>query len=60
MSEIARILDQLTRAHEGGAWHRPALREVLEGVTAETAVARPLPAAHRTWEIALLRKARPA
>jgi uncharacterized damage-inducible protein DinB len=53
MSEVTRILDQLTRAHEGGAWHGPALCEVLEGVTAEMAAARPLPAAHGIWEIVL-------
>jgi uncharacterized damage-inducible protein DinB len=53
MSEIRRILDQITRAHERMAWHGPALREVLDGVTAGTAAARPMPAAHSIWEIVL-------
>ena len=50
-SEAARIAEQLTRAYEGGAWHGPAVREVLAGVTAEAAAARPIPGAHSIWEI---------
>ena len=42
MSEIERILDQLKRAYEGNAWHGPSVREVLAGVTAAQAHARPL------------------
>jgi uncharacterized damage-inducible protein DinB len=53
MSEIARIADQLRRAHQGDAWHGPALREVLDGLTAARAAARPLPGAHTIWEIVL-------
>ena len=41
-SEAARIAEQLTRAYEGGAWHGPAVREVLAGVTADAAAARPV------------------
>ena len=52
MTEIERILDQLQRAYEGGAWHGPSVREVLNGVTAEQAAARPLPGAHTIWELA--------
>ena len=51
MTEIGRILDQLKRAYEGNAWHGPAVREVLAGVTAEQAHARPLPNAHSIWEL---------
>src|SRR6266446_10069546 len=51
MTEIDRILDQLKRAFEGNAWHGPSVREVLEGVTAEQAVARPLPGGHTIWEL---------
>jgi uncharacterized damage-inducible protein DinB len=51
MSEIERIDDQLRRAFESEAWHGPSVREVLEGVTAEKAAARPLPSAHSIWEI---------
>lgn len=51
MSEVSRIIDQLQRAYQGPAWHGPALSEVLAGVSAETAAARPLPQAHTIWEI---------
>ncbi|HYR75156.1 MAG TPA: DinB family protein [Pyrinomonadaceae bacterium] len=51
MTEIERILDQLKRAYEGGAWHGPAVREVLAGVTARQAHARPLQDAHSIWEL---------
>jgi len=53
MSEVARILDQLHRAYEGPAWHGPALREVLAGVTHATAAQRPIPDAHTIWELVL-------
>ncbi len=51
MSEVSRIIDQLQRAYQGPAWHGPALSQVLAGVSAETAAARPLPQAHTIWEI---------
>ena len=50
MSEVERIADQLKRAHEGGAWHGPALSELLRGVTAGQAAARPFEGAHSIWE----------
>jgi len=53
MSEAERIADQLRRAYEGGAWHGPAVREVLAGVTAAQAARRPLSDAHTIWEIVL-------
>ncbi len=52
-SEVARIADQLRRSFEGGAWHGPALLEVLEGVGAGQATARPIADAHSIWEIVL-------
>ena len=52
MTEIERILDQLKRAYEGNAWYGPSLREVLAGITAEQAHARPLHNAHSIWELA--------
>lgn len=51
MAEVERIVDQLKRAYEGKAWHGPAVREVLAGVTAEQAARRPLPDAHSIWEL---------
>lgn len=51
MTEIERIQDQLHRAHHGGAWHGPALNEVLADITAEQAIAHPIPNAHSIWEL---------
>jgi len=53
MKETDRIVDQLRRAYEGEAWHGPSVREVLEGVTASQASARPIASAHSIWEIVL-------
>jgi uncharacterized damage-inducible protein DinB len=53
MPETTRILDQIHRAYEGPAWHGPALREVLDGVTWQTAAQRPIPGAHTIWELVL-------
>lgn len=53
MSEVARIADQLQRSHGGGAWHGPALDELLADVTAAEAAARPVPGAHTIWQIVL-------
>lgn len=51
MTEIERIQDQLHRAHQGGAWHGPSLNELLADVTAEQAIAHPIPNAHSIWEL---------
>ena len=53
MSEVARIGSQLKRASEGGAWHGPALLELLADVSAAQAASRPLAGAHSIWEIVL-------
>ena len=51
MSEIARIVEQLRQAQEGGAWHGPSVNEALEGVGAAGAARRPIGAAHSIGEI---------
>jgi uncharacterized damage-inducible protein DinB len=51
MTEIERIDDQIKRAYSGQAWHGPSLQEVLKGVTAAQAAARPIASAHSIWEI---------
>ena len=51
MNEIDRIQDQLRRAFEGEAWHGPAVKEVLAGIDARVAAARPIAQAHSIWEI---------
>jgi len=53
MSESARIADQLRRAFDGDAWHGDSLFEILEGVTAAQAAARPIAHAHSIWELVL-------
>jgi uncharacterized damage-inducible protein DinB len=53
MSEIEFIVDQLKRAFDGEAWHGPALMEILDGVDAATATARPIHAGHNIWELVL-------
>ncbi len=53
MGEVTGIVDQLRRAFAGEAWHGPAVLEMLEGVTAALAAARPVHGAHSIWELAL-------
>lgn len=53
MDEREFLIDQVTRMLEGEAWHGPALMETLRGMSPELALARPVPAAHSTWEIVL-------
>ncbi len=47
------LADQISRAFRGESWHGPAVREVLEGVSAEDAAAYPIAGAHSIWEIVL-------
>jgi heme-degrading monooxygenase HmoA/uncharacterized damage-inducible protein DinB len=49
-SVLAREVETLVR---GEAWHGPTLEELLDGVTAGAASARPIPDAHTIWELAL-------
>jgi uncharacterized damage-inducible protein DinB len=53
MPEATRIADQLRRAFDGEAWHGDSLLEILEGVTAAQAAARPIAGAHTIWELVL-------
>lgn len=53
MTEVERIEDQLRRAFEGEAWYGDGLSEILAGVTAENAFARPVPQVHSIVEIVL-------
>ena len=53
VSNIVDIVDELQRIHEGDAWHGPALRELLFGLRAEQAAARPILNAHSIWELVL-------
>ena len=53
MSEIEQYADMLRRAFEGESWQGDSLSQLLEGVSAEQALARPLPQAHNIWEVVL-------
>jgi len=53
MSGTPRLADQIRRAFEGDAWHGDSIKELLTGVTAETAAAKPIKDAHSIWELAL-------
>lgn len=53
MSESARLADQMRRAFEGDAWHGDSVLEILSGVKAKTAAARPIKNAHTIWELVL-------
>jgi uncharacterized damage-inducible protein DinB len=52
-TEGERIADEIGRALQGDAWHGPSLNELLEGITSEDAIQRPIPAAHNIWELVL-------
>jgi DinB superfamily len=53
MNVSHRMKGELERAHYGEAWHGPALRVVLQGVTADMALVRPITGAHSIWEIVM-------
>lgn len=53
MSEKALIADELRRAYHGDAWHGDPLLQILEGVNAAKAAARPIKNAHSIWELVL-------
>ena len=53
MPECSRLADQIRRTFAGENWHDAPLLEILEGVTAEMAAARPIAKAHTIWEILL-------
>ncbi|HKQ76169.1 MAG TPA: DinB family protein [Blastocatellia bacterium] len=52
MTKAQTIVDDLRNIHDGDAWHGPSLKEILSGVTAQEAAAKPLANAHSIWELA--------
>ncbi|HET8644932.1 MAG TPA: hypothetical protein VFO85_05555, partial [Vicinamibacteria bacterium] len=50
MSEVGRIWDLLQRSFEGDVWHGPALRPLLQDITADQAARRPIAGARTIWE----------
>jgi uncharacterized damage-inducible protein DinB len=53
MTESFRIADQIRRAFEGDAWHGDSVLELVDGVNARTASAKPIQGAHSIWELFL-------
>ncbi len=53
MNEARLIADGITDTVSGPMWHGPALAQLLAGVTAAEAAARPVPGAHTIWELVL-------
>lgn len=51
MTDIERLLDQYDRVMHGNAWHGDAIWQILDGISAECAAARPVADAHSIWEI---------
>jgi heme-degrading monooxygenase HmoA len=52
-AEAAALAEELRTLVHGEPWHGPCLDELLAGVSAETAAARPIPRAHTILELAL-------
>ena len=53
MNEIFLIKDQLEKAFYGCAWHGPSVIEVLNGISSDKAIAKPINGAHSIWDIVL-------
>lgn len=51
MTRAEQLTDLLNRSFYKDAWYGPALMELLEGISAEQATARPIAAAHSIWEL---------
>ena len=53
MSDTQRILEHYDGVLSGNAWHGDPVWEVLDGISAEQAAARPVASAHTIWEIVM-------
>jgi len=53
MSQIKFVIEQLRLAFEGDPWHGPPLMDILKGIDATKAAARPINTAHSIWELVL-------
>jgi hypothetical protein len=51
MSEIERIVDELTRAMDTDPWHGNPVARILDGIDAAAAATKPPGNAHSIWEI---------
>lgn len=53
MTSVEKLAKHVERTVRGPLWHGPVLDEVLAGVTAAQAAARPIANAHSIWELVL-------
>src|SRR5207302_7895761 len=53
MTETKFMSQELHKCVEGDAWHGPSVKDVLDGVTAGQAAAKPIADAHSIWDLAL-------
>jgi uncharacterized damage-inducible protein DinB len=53
MSAVTRILDHYDAVLNGAPWHGDPVWQILEGIPAETAAARPRESSHSIWEIVM-------
>jgi len=53
MSEVQKIRSKLKEIYYGPAWHGPAIKELLKGVNAKTALVKPRKGVHSIWEVVL-------
>jgi hypothetical protein len=53
MMETERIAQLVERVLTGDPWHGPSVRQLLDGIDAGLAAARPAAGAHSIWEIVL-------
>jgi uncharacterized damage-inducible protein DinB len=53
MSAVTRILKHYDAVLSGEPWHGDAIWQVLDGIPAKTAAARPLDGSHTIWEIVM-------
>jgi len=53
MTENERLQGEFRRSYRGGAFHGPAVFEILDGVDAAAAAAKPVAGAHSIWELVL-------
>lgn len=52
-SDFDALRQDLHQVYDGDPWHGSSITAVLNGVTAEMASTRPIPAAHTIWELVL-------
>jgi uncharacterized damage-inducible protein DinB len=53
VSEITRILHHYDAVLNGSPWHGDPIWQILDGISPETAAARPLNGSHTIWEIVM-------